>query len=82
MQSERHRFHQNQKQALERQRSLEFLRKKESIYISCFEQNVIGADIALVTLIYMGLIARASVRQKVHSCPFYHVADALAFSGI
>lgn len=55
---------------------------KEGIYISCFEQNVIGAGVATVTLTYMWSVARASVRQKVHLCPFYHIAHALDFSWV
>lgn len=41
------------KVCLRRQRRLEFVKKEEGIYINCFEQNVIGASIATVTLIYV-----------------------------
>lgn len=70
------------KVCLKRQRRLEFVKKKEGIYINCFEQNVIGASIATVTLIYMWLVVRASVRWKVFSCPFDYIADVLAFNGV
>ena len=33
-------------------KELELLKRKEGIYISCFEQNVIDTDIATVMLIY------------------------------
>lgn len=77
---QRHRFQGTQKCALEKQRRLEFLKRKEGIYVSCFEQNVIGADIAIVTLsIYMWLVVRTNAEHKVHFCQFQLLPDALAF---
>ena len=37
----------------ERQRRLEFLKRKRGIYISCFEEKVIGAGFSTITLICM-----------------------------
>ena len=39
------------KHAPERQKRLDFLKRKQGIYISCFEEKVIGAGFSPITLI-------------------------------